>query len=178
MAAPPSAAISEASFEIRPLYDGDSLEALTELLHRAYAPLATMGFRYLATHQDVETTRRRVASGHCFVALLSERVIGTIVAVPPKGSTRCEWYARPDVWCLSQFAIAPEFQRRGYGSDLLSFAESRAFELGAREVAVDTAEGARHLIDYYSARGYREVGHAQWEHTNYRSVILSRARHG
>jgi hypothetical protein len=37
---------------IREIDDGDSFEELTELLHRAYAPLAAAGFRYLATHQD------------------------------------------------------------------------------------------------------------------------------
>jgi GNAT superfamily N-acetyltransferase len=138
-----------------------------------------MGFRYRATHQDVDTTRRRAASGECFVALLSERVIGTIVVIPPEWRpTHCDWYARPDVSVLSQFAIEPELQRRRYGSRLLDFAESRAFELGASEVSVDTAEGAQHLIEYYLARGYRSVGLAQWEHTNYRSVILSKARHG
>lgn len=68
--------------------------------------------------------------------------------------------------------------RRVNDAQLLAFAESRARELGAREVAVDTAEGAHHLIRYYSTRGYREVGHAQWEHTNYRSVILSKSHHG
>lgn len=158
--------------------EADSFEALTELLHRAYAPLAALGFRYLATHQDVATTRRRAESGECYVALLSGRVIGTIVIVPPRGSTRCDWYARTDVWCLSQFAIEPALQGRGYGGQLLAFAEARARELGAREVAVDTAESAHHLIRYYSTRGYREVGHAQWEHTNYRSVILSKSHHG
>jgi len=41
-------------------------------------------------------------------------------------------------------------------------------------VAVDTAEGAAHLITFYRARGYRQVAYAQWDHTNYRSVILSK----
>ncbi len=164
---------------IRQVTSEDSFESLTDLLHRAYAPLAAMGFRYLATHQDVETTRRRSASGECLLGVLSHRVVGTIVVIPPKGgSTRCEWYARTDVSVLSQFAVEPALQRKGYGQELLAFAESRAWALGAAEVAVDTAENAHHLIRFYSTRGYRHVGHAQWEHTNYRSVILSKARHG
>lgn len=102
--------------QVRRIAPGDSLEALTALLHRAYARLAAMGFRYLAAHQEGQ----------------------------------------------------------GLGSRLLAFAEDCAARLGAAEVSVDTAEGAAHLIAFYEARGYREVGHAQWDHTNYRSVLLSK----
>jgi hypothetical protein len=56
----------------------------------------------------------------------------------------------------------------------LALAEGRAWVLGAAEVAVDTAEGVAHLIAFYRTRGYRQVGDAQWDHTNYRSVILSK----
>lgn len=160
---------------IRRIEPHDSLEALTELLHRAYARLGAMGFRYLATHQDVATTQRRVARGDCYLALLGDRVVGTTLVVPPQpplGS--CAWYDRPDVGRVSQYAIEPAFQGRGFGTRLLSFAERRAAELGVSEVAVDTAEEATHLVAFYTSRGYRHVGLAQWDHTNYRSVILSK----
>jgi len=39
------ARLSLESAVIRRLDERDSLEALTELLHRAYAPLAALGFR-------------------------------------------------------------------------------------------------------------------------------------
>jgi hypothetical protein len=57
---------------------------------------------------------------------------------------------------------------------VLDFAETRASALGARESALDTAESATHLIEFYTARGYRHVGDVQWENTNYRSVVLSK----
>jgi GNAT superfamily N-acetyltransferase len=161
--------------EVRVLEDSDSLEALTELLHRAYAPLAAQGFRYLATHQDVETTRRRTTKGECFLMLDGARLMGTVLLIPPWArASYCAWYDRSGIAVVSQFAVEPELQRQGFGSRLLDFAERRARALGAAEVAVDTAEGAAHLIRFYSARDYRHVGYAQWEHTNYRSVILSK----
>jgi GNAT superfamily N-acetyltransferase len=164
-----------ASTEIRLIDDGDSLETLTNLLHRAYAPLAAMGFRYLATHQDVATTRRRTAKGECYLMLEGARMLGTILLIPPSArAPYCAWYDREDVAVLSQFAVDPQFQRNGLGGKLLALAERRAQVLGAAEVAVDTAEGAAHLIAFYRARGYRLVGDAQWDHTNYRSVILSK----
>lgn len=160
---------------IRRLHEHDSFDALTDLLHRAYAPLAAMGFRYLATHQDVETTRKRSAKGECYLALIEDRIVGTLVLVPPDQSSRhCEWYDRLDVAVVNQFAIEPELQRAGLGSRLLAFAEARAAKLGAKEVSIDTAEGAAHLIAFYATRGYRHVGHAQWGHTNFRSVLLSK----
>ena len=164
-----------AGTEVRLIEDGDSLETLTELLHRAYAPLATMGFRYLATHQDVATTRRRTAKGECYLMFAGARMVGTILLIPPSvRAPYCAWYDREDVAVLSQFAVEPELQRGGLGSQLLALAEGRASMLGAAEVAVDTAEDAAHLIALYRSRGYQQAGYAQWDHTNYRSVILSK----
>jgi ribosomal protein S18 acetylase RimI-like enzyme len=161
--------------QIRAFSEGDSYEALTELLHRAYAALSQLGFRYLATHQDVDTTRRRCSKGECYLALVAERVVGTILVSPPALSApHCAWYDQPHVAVLSQLAVDPPFQRHGFGARLLDFGEQRAAELGAAEVSVDTATGALHLIRLYAARGYRQVGEAQWEHTNYRSVLLSK----
>jgi GNAT superfamily N-acetyltransferase len=160
---------------IRALEATDSFEELTALLHRAYAPLADLGFRYLATHQDVETTRGRAAKGECYVMLDARRIIGTILLIPPSSrALHCEWYDRPEVSVLSQFAVEPDLQGRGLGSRLLGFAETRAARLGATEASVDTAENATHLIQFYEARGYRRIGHAQWGHTNYRSLLLSK----
>jgi GNAT superfamily N-acetyltransferase len=160
---------------VRLLAEGDSFQEVTDLLHRAYASLAAQGLRYTAAHQDVQVTRRRAAKGECYVAVEGDRLIGTVTLAPPLArSSDCEWYDRPDVAVLGQFAIEPERQGRGLGSRLLLFGEARAKELGAAEVSVDTAEGAAHLIRFYQKRGYREVGHAQWKTTNYRSVILSK----
>jgi GNAT superfamily N-acetyltransferase len=160
---------------VRRIEPHDSLEALTDLLHRAYARLAALGFRYRATDQDVATTERRIAHGDCYLALVDQRVVGTVLVIPPQqrpGS--CAWYARPDVAVIGQYAIEPELQSRGLGTELLSFAERRAADLGVSEVAVDTAENAAHLVAFYTKRGYRQVAFAQWDHTNYRSVILSK----
>jgi hypothetical protein len=46
-------------WEIRRARHDEDWVALTELLHRAYAPLASRGMRYLARHQDADVTRRR-----------------------------------------------------------------------------------------------------------------------
>ena len=75
---------------------------------------------------------------------------------------------------FGQFAVHPHYQKRGIGETLLQAVEKFAKRDGAEELALDTAEGADHLIHYYSQKGYRFVGHAQWKQTNYRSVLLSK----
>jgi GNAT superfamily N-acetyltransferase len=165
--------------EIRRLAEADSLQDLTDLLHRAYASLGAMGFRYRAVDQDVETTKTRLSKGECFVVVHQGLVVGTALLSPPSlRAPWCEWYDRLDVSVLSQLAVEPRFQGRGWGSALVRHIEGRAAELRAAELSVDTSQGATHLIEFYGARGYRNVGYAQWTHTNYRSVLLSKRLSG
>jgi len=164
----------ENEVEIRRLVPTDDLRELTELLHRSYKQLADMGFRFLATHQDAETTRERANSGECFVGCKDGRLVATLTFYDAEHTQGCSWYDRPEVASFGQFAVEPSLQRSGIGSRLIELAEGRALETRAAELALDTAEGATHLIALYERRGYRLVGSADWGETNYRSVILSK----
>lgn len=161
-------------FLIRVLQPSDSLSELTTLLHNAYSRLASMGLRYMATHQSEAVTQERVEQGTCLVAELDGRICGTVLFRDPAGTQGCSWYDRFDVASLGQFAVDPEIQARGIGLQLLRKVEDLAIASGATELALDTAEPATHLVEWYKRLGYRLVGHAQWSHTNYRSVILSK----
>ncbi|MEO5807428.1 GNAT family N-acetyltransferase [Devosia sp.] len=161
--------------EIRPLLPSDSISELTALLHRAYASLAQMGLHYRATDQDGDVTRNRIAQGQCLVALDGGALRGTILFRDTTQTRGCHWYDQPDVACFGQFAVEPDLQGKGLGTALIAHAEARAFACGAREIALDTAEPATHLVSWYNRLGYRFIEHAQWSHTNYRSVILSKA---
>lgn len=159
---------------IRLIGPQDSFEDLTSLLHRAYAELAAMGMRYLATWQTEEMTRQRVERGECWVAVVEGRLAGSIVFEPAGVTAGCAWYDRPEVASFHQFGVEPALQGRGIGSRLLAAVEGRAAETGAAELALDTAESADRLIRMYGKRGYRFVGRADWGRTNYESVILSK----
>lgn len=161
---------------LRPIRRSDSLEELTVLLHRAYKPLADMGFRFFATHQTVADTVQRLENAHCWVGVQGTALVATIALYGKKRSgEQCAWYTKDGVWCFGQFAVAPELQGVGVGGQLLDIVESFARDNHAREIALDTAEGAAHLIRLYGQRGYRFVQHVQWDSTNYRSVVLSKA---
>ena len=58
---------------------------------------------------------------------------------------------------------------------ILNFAEEYAKSHGALELALDTSEKAKHLIELYSKKGYRTVDKANWDSTNYESVIMSKS---
>ncbi len=159
---------------IRGLQPEDSVTAITELLHVAYAPLAAMGFKYLATHQDEATTQRRLQSGISIVAELDGVIVGTVTLRAPKAESRCAWYSQSGVWSFGQFAVRPDLARNGLGTRLMSVIEESALQHGATELALDTAEGATHLIRWYERLGFRLIQHVSWDETNYRSVVMSK----
>lgn len=168
--------VPDGSVFVRP-YDAtrDSLKVLTELLHRAYAPLAALGFRFVATYQSEQETASRIQRGHCWVAELNGVPVATICLYSgPKAESSCAWYRCQGVWYFGQFAVEPHVQRSGVGRALLNVVEAYARRNAATELALDTAEGAQHLIEYYSRQGFRPVGFVQWDVTNYRSIVMSK----
>ena len=68
--------------KIRPLLPSDSMVQITQLLHRAYARLGSMGLNYTAVDQTAEVTASRIAGGHCYVAEWLGTLAGTIVVKP------------------------------------------------------------------------------------------------
>lgn len=160
---------------LRLLEPTDDLVALTDLLHQAYGALAAQGLKYWATHQSVEDTARRCASGETWLAVRDARVLGTVTLRPPGTSRGAPWYERADVAVFGQFAVHPDAQGQGIAARLLGHVEARAAALGAAHVACDTAEQADALIAMYGRRGYRFVAYFDKRpQVNFRSVILSR----
>ena len=159
---------------IRTLSPSDSIDELTKLLNHSYAELLTMGFRFLATHQDSSITRDRLNGELSFVAEVNERIIGTVTLYNEAEYGDCEYYSKDGVWRFGQFGVEPTYQRSGIGSLLMDTIEYTAKDKGALALALDTAEGATHLIRWYESRGYTFVQHVQWDVTNYRSVVMSK----
>jgi ribosomal protein S18 acetylase RimI-like enzyme len=150
----------------------DSLPAITALLHAAYAPLARQGMRFHASHQGDDVTLERLSSGHPLVALLEGEIVATITRYGPDAASPCAWFRHADVHSLGQFAVRPDLQGLGLGRRMYDLAESEAREHGCRRLALDTAEPATQLIAWYERLGFRIVDHAQWDVTNYRSVVM------
>ena len=164
----------EPALEIRPLRPEDSIDELTDLLHRAYAELGRMGLNYTAVDQSAETTRKRVESRRCIVAVDGARMVGTILVNAEVPNTLGAYIGRPELASFHQFAVAPEHQGRGVGSLLLAQAEHWARSFRFTAMALDTAEPAARLVAFYVRRGYRSVTTVQWSGKAYRSIIMSK----
>lgn len=162
---------------IRPLHPDDSLEEITDLLHRAYKQLADMGLRYFATHQTVEQTHNRFqhAAGS-YVALLEGQIVGTIKwnRGSPTDTDAPQLYQDPQVAIFGQFGVEPALQRRGIGRQLFDHLVAEARQAGCTTLALDTAESATHLTRWYERLGFQFVHHVRWKQTNYQSVVMSR----
>jgi GNAT superfamily N-acetyltransferase len=158
--------------EVRMLESTDSIEDLTELLHRAYARLGNMGLNYTAVDQSIDTTRKRCAHGHCFVALIGQAIVGTVCVSPPDAGNDCLHYRDPTLPHGHQFAVDPSAQGLGVGQMLMTAVERWAIEHGYSKIGLDTAEGATHLIEMYERWGYRTIGVTQWAGKVYRSVVM------
>lgn len=154
--------------------DEATIADVTTLLHRAYAPLAARGMRYLASHQPNTTTRKRMADGTAFLARLGPRIVGTITFYPPGRHGGCDWYERDDVASFGQFAVDPDLQGRGIARALLALVEAEARAVEVTHLACDTSEHASELIGMYARRGFEIVGSTKWNEVNYRSVIMSK----
>jgi len=159
---------------IRDLNQHDSLEQLTSLLNEAYGFLQRMGLKFLATHQGVDITRRRVENARCFVLELNNEIVGTACYYDGSHAKGFPYYQRPDVGTLSQLAVAPKLQGNGLATRLVRHVEEQARRDGCSYLALDTAEPAHHLIDWYKRMGYEFVCYHQWPVTNYRSVVLAK----
>lgn len=161
---------------IRTLRAGDDLVALTALLHRAYAALASRGWNYTATSQTVEVTARRAGHGTCLLAEMDGRVVGTLSVHGPFEKSECPRMCRKGVVVLEQFAVEPDLQAHGIGKALMDEAERLAWGQGATEILGDTAQPAQHLVRWYEKLGFAVVDTVQWPGKTYRSVVLAKSR--
>lgn len=148
------------------------MEELTELIHRAYAPLGKRGLNFTSVDQSPVVTKERIGWGTCFVAVVGPELVGTIVVRGTHTNSDCPDFNRPGVATMHQFAVSPARQGTGIGSSLLSRAESWAKENGFAELLLDTAEPATELIEYYQHHGYQQVTTVQWPGKTYRSVVM------
>ena len=128
---------------IRPVSSADSLNDLTLLIRRAYAPLAAMGFHFVATYQDDATTRERIVKGECLVAELDGRISGYDPPAPTTPSARCASTTTAACGELPPTRRGPRrsaARHRTIGSWQRSKRAPASWAVS--ELALDTAEGA------------------------------------
>ena len=166
-----AAVITPRSVDVRPFADGDSVEQLTLLLHRAYADHAAAGRVFFASYQSPQDTRNRLSRGECWIALRGDTMVGT-VTVSASHLAPAGYPAPAGAGSFWQLAVDPSQRGTGLGHRLLELAEARIAALGSTQVVIDTSRDAAELVAWYRRRGYAPAGSWRWDVTNYDSVVL------
>ncbi|MER6393713.1 GNAT family N-acetyltransferase [Streptomyces sp. NPDC001523] len=160
-----------ATVQVRRFRNGDSVEQLTLLLHRAYADHAAAGRVFFASYQSPQDTQHRLSQGECWIALDGNSVVGTVTVSAPH-ATPAGYPAPTGGGSFWQLAVEPSQRGTGLGQQLLALAESRIAALGSTQVVIDTSSQATDLVNWYLRRGYAPIGTWRWDVTNYDSIVL------
>jgi len=160
--------------QIREFDTRDSVSELTRLIHAGYASVGQQGFNFPAVDQTEEKTAERVAHGICLVAEVQGTLIGTILVRGPFREAPSTFLVRDDVACCMQFAVHPDWQQYGVGTQLMAQAEALAAAAGYAYLAFDTAAALEGLVAYYERIGFQRTEEMQWPGKNYRSVVMSK----
>ncbi|MEU4700900.1 GNAT family N-acetyltransferase [Nonomuraea dietziae] len=162
------------SVQVRRFHEGDSVEEVTLLLHRAYADHAAAGRIFFASYQSPQDTRHRLSKGECWIAMRDDALVGTVTVSAPH--TAPAGYPAPEgAGSLWQLAVDPSQRGSGLGHRLLTLAEARMAALGSTHAVIDTSAAAEDLVAWYRRRGYVPIGTWRWDVTNYDSVVLAKA---
>lgn len=124
--------------EIKEFVRGKHQQEVSDLWDRVFA--------YRALHNAPELVIEKKVTfndGLFFVALSEKKVIGTIMA----------GYDGHRGWIYAM-AVAPDFQKRGVGSSLLSFAEEKLRERGCLKVNLQIMDDNHEVEKFYRSQGY------------------------
>lgn len=144
------------------------IPALRVLVNEAYKELSDRGWNYTATYQDEEVTRKRIEKGQAFVLEIDQKIVATILySIENYHTKRRTAY-------VGQFAVHPTLKKSGLGSILMDYCERLAKQQNLEGIQLDTAQPAKHLVDWYLKRGYVIVGETHWEGKTYDSYVFEK----
>ena len=161
-------------FAIRRFRSSDSLEELTQLLHRAFSELALRGIECQCASQSVTRTRERVDRGECFIAVSGSRLIGTVTLEAIDRNSSISTYRDPATASVHQLAVDPTRQGEGVGRSLIAHAIAWARARRYDRLALDTPEGALRQVAWYFDRGFDIVETAHVPGRRYASIVLAK----
>lgn len=165
--------------KIVPKPDYVSWEEITEVIHRAFEEKKEKGMNYLGSHQDVETTIKRVGNGICLVALHNDKVVGTLALkiLEPTEKGR-KWYNGNKYAYSSQLAVHPEYKGIGIGKMLMEKRNEICYQEKVDELLAHTSIHAKDMLNRWKKQGAQFVELLSSEMTNYYAVRMRIPIHG
>jgi ribosomal protein S18 acetylase RimI-like enzyme len=122
--------------------DVAAIRAIVEAAYAVYVP--RIGRAPAPVSADYQAL---VEAGNAWVGVSGGRVVGVLVIRPNGAALE-----------LENIAVHPSFQGRGYGRELIAFAERRARALGLTEVSLYTNEAMVENLRLYPRLGFVETG--------------------
>ena len=134
--------------EIRRYQDIDNA-SVWELHHRALGPTGAF-FRDGKWDEDLcDIQNHYLNNGGEFLVGVMDNKIVCMGAFRKKSDTLAE---------IKRMRVLPDFQRRGFGQIMLNKLEEKAFQLGYKELCLDTTTKQLPAQKFYEKNGYIEVG--------------------
>lgn len=138
----------------------EDIPTIVAITHAAFAEYIGQLDPPSGVHAEtLETVRTKLASGHSVLALLGERVVGSVFY-------SCE----AEYVYLGRLAVLPEYRGQGIGNQLIAYVEQRAAELGVSRVRLGVRVALPQLRARYERLGYRvyeERSHAGYSMPTY-----------
>lgn len=140
--------------------------------------LVTFGHDHWSKYYSKDAIGKKVKDHEVYLKYIGNRPVGTMTLA----DTPVEYYepkdmssfAEPeaDALYVSALAVLPEFQSKGIASELMTFAENRAKEMGLVYIRFDCRALYVDLVQFYRKRGYKVVGVLTDERDNYEPYFL------
>jgi len=83
-------------------------------------------------------------------------------------------HPKPDTGFIGRLAILPEYQGRGLGRKLFTYAIDRAAETGADHISVGVISDEKHLVEWYERMGFTVKSRNRFEHFTFEVTMMRR----
>ncbi len=91
----------------------------------------------------------------------------------PAGAVTVE-HARPEVCYIGRLSVLPEYQGRGLGHELLTFAIGEAEKTGADYASLGVISDEKRLVEWYGRMGFRVNRQIKFEHFPFEVTLMRR----
>ena len=83
-------------------------------------------------------------------------------------------HPKPDTSFIGRLGVLPNYQGRGLGRRLFTYAIDRAAETGADHISVGVISDEKHLVEWYKRMGFTVQRRARFEHFTFEVTMMRR----
>lgn len=158
---------------IKPVHNSKDYPVCVRILNKSFG---TVAHQFNLTRENCPTNaafitvndliKKRNRNINYYLAYSGQAVIG-FVATEKSSGNRDEYY-------IEKLAVLPAYRHRGFGKDLMEFAENKIKEAGGGNISIGIISDNRKLKDWYLSLGYVVNGFKQFRHLPFTVCFLSK----